>query len=88
MVLLYPEGVPIPEKPSRYAEAVSSRWGAGGHLMYDPYGGAYHKWIYRFKAVPGLEEMTMALHGELTDLWIDEVVPAGSPYGDHRFGVT
>ncbi|WP_323726958.1 glycosyl hydrolase [Petrimonas sp.] len=90
MVLLYPEGVPIPEKPSRYAEAVSSRWGAGGHLMYDPYGGAYRKWIYRFKAVPGLEEMTMALHGELTDLWIDGEPVAKSRIhhmGDHRYRV-
>ena len=95
MVLFFPEKTPLPEKPSPYADEVSSRWVTGKHLLFDPYGGTRNRWNFRFDAVPGLEEMTLVLQGELTDLWIDgekaarsQILRTPGKRGMNRYRVT
>lgn len=70
IVLFYPENSSLPEKNSVYASKVSSRWDKSGHLLYDPYGGTRSEWYFRFESVPGLEDLSFALNGELIDIWV------------------
>lgn len=70
-VVLYPADVPLPEKQTLYSDQVSSRWGNGGHLLFDPYGGKYSRWNFCFESVPGLEEITLTVYGNDLRIWFD-----------------
>jgi hypothetical protein len=70
-VLLYPSSTALPEKPALYANKVSSRWGEGGHLLFDPDGGKYNEWNFRFETAPGLEEMILTVYGNNLKMWFD-----------------
>ena len=70
-IALYPVSVPLPEKPTAYSGKVSSRWGEGGHLLFDPYGGKHKEWNFRFSTVPGLEEIILTVYGKDLKIWID-----------------
>jgi hypothetical protein len=39
--------------------------------MYDPYGGNYRRWNYRFRSAPGLSEMLFAIAGKDLKVWFD-----------------
>lgn len=78
-VVLLPEKSPEPVKPSIYAERISMRWTDSDHLLFDPYGGKYAEWNYRFRAVPGLREMEFAVRGKGLKVWFDgEPLPDSS----------
>lgn len=70
-VVLLPEASPLPVKPTPYSETISMRWAASDHLRFDPYGDAYRRWNYRFRSVPGLEEMTFTVAGKDLRVWLD-----------------
>lgn len=70
-IVLYPSEIPLPEKPDLYANNVSSRWDESGHLMYDPYGGKFSHWNFRFESVSGMEEMTLTVYGNNLKMWFD-----------------
>lgn len=70
-VVLVPTQSVIPEKPSIYADQVAMRWTKADHLPYDLYQGKYQTWNYRFRAVPGLEEMDFAIRGDKLKVWVD-----------------
>ena len=70
-VVLYPDAASLPEKLALYSNRISSRWGESGHLMFDPYGGKYNEWNFRFSTVPGLEEMIFTVYGNHLRMWFD-----------------
>jgi hypothetical protein len=70
-VVLYPSSTALPEKPASYSDKISSRWGEDGHLLFDPYGGKYNEWNFRFETVPGLEEMILTAYGKNLKMWFD-----------------
>ena len=70
-VVLVPAQSKLPTKPSIYADEVAMVWTHADHLPYDPYQGKYKRWNYRFRSVPGLEEMTFALRGTDLKIWVD-----------------
>ncbi|MDR3269392.1 MAG: hypothetical protein LBT83_10045 [Tannerella sp.] len=70
-VVLFPASSPTPEHPAAYDPILSMRWGLGDHLMYDPYGGNYRVWNYRFRAAPGLNGMTLTVAGKIRNVWFD-----------------
>ncbi len=70
-VVLFPESSPVPGHPSPYAKLISMRWGLGDHLVYDPYGGKYPEWNYRFRSVPGLDVMEFTIAGKNLKVWFD-----------------
>jgi len=70
-VVLLPVSSTLPPKPSIYAEEVAMVWTHANHLPFDPYQGKYKRWNYRFRSVPGLEEMTFALRGTDLKVWVD-----------------
>lgn len=75
-VVLLPEKSPEPVKPSIYADQISMRWTDADHLLVDPYGGKYTTWNYRFRSVPGLEEMEFTVYGSDLKVWMDgEALP-------------
>lgn len=75
-VVLLAEGSPEPSNPSIYSDTIAMRWTASDHLLFDPYGGKYTTWRYRFHSVPGLEEMNFEVHGKGLKIWIDgEALP-------------
>lgn len=76
-VVFYPEDIPLPEKSPLYADEITSRWNKSGHLLFDPYGGKYREWNFRFETAPGMEEMVFSVHGELLGIWFngEEISP-------------
>jgi hypothetical protein len=70
-VALYPSDVLLPSKETLYSDIVSSHWEGSGHLLFDPYGGKYNRWNFRFETVPGLEEMTLTVYGDDLKIWMD-----------------
>lgn len=71
-VVLYPAATPLPEKPpALYSDEVSSRWGERNPLLFDPYGGKYNEWNFRFETAPGLEEMILTVYGNGLKMWFD-----------------
>jgi hypothetical protein len=70
-VVLYNQEAPLSEMKTQYADEVSSRWNESGHLMYDPYGGKYGEWNYRFTTAPGSENMVFSVYGKVMKIWID-----------------
>lgn len=70
-VVLYQQATPLPEKKISYADEVSSRWKDSNHLMYDPNGGKYREWNFRFTTAPGSENMVFSVYGEATNIWFD-----------------
>ncbi len=72
-VVLYPADYTIPEKPSSYSNTISSRWGNTRNLLFDPYGGKYERWNFRFKAAPGLKKITIPVYGKDLRIWLDGV---------------
>lgn len=40
-------------------------------LLFDPYGGKYDEWNFRFETVPGLEEMQLTVYGNELKMWFD-----------------
>ena len=70
-VVLYKQEAPLPEKKNLYADEVASRWEGSGHLKYDPYGGKYSEWNFRFATAPGSEDMVFSIFGEITKIWLD-----------------
>lgn len=70
-IVLLPEKSPEPLKPSIYSDTISMRWTASDHLLFDPYAGKYTTWNYRFRSVPGMEEMTFDVYGRNLKVWID-----------------
>lgn len=70
-VVFLPDTVREFPKPDPYSQLISTRWGMVPHLMFDPYGGKYKQWNYRFKSVPGLEEMDFEVHGKNLKVWIN-----------------
>lgn len=72
MVVLYSANIPFADKQSGlYSNKISSKWGDTGHLLFDPYGGKYNEWNFRFEIAPGLEEMTLTVYGSNIKMWID-----------------
>lgn len=43
----------------------------GGHLLYDPYGGENLNWNYRFRSVPGMQELHMKVAGTDLKVWLN-----------------
>ncbi|MDR1092192.1 MAG: hypothetical protein LBL79_14055 [Prevotella sp.] len=72
-IVFYPSGYIIPEKLSPYSEKISSRWGNSEHLLFDPYGGKYDKWYFRFKSAPGMEKMIFTIYGNELEIWFDGI---------------
>ncbi len=70
-VVLFPDSSPVPIHPSSYEKIISMRWGLGNHLMYDPYGGKYVTWNYRFQSVPGLNGMEFTVAGKNLKVWFN-----------------
>ncbi|WP_029906672.1 glycosyl hydrolase [Prevotella sp. 10(H)] len=70
-VVFFPESSPTPKKLSPYDKIISTRWGIGNHLLYDPYGGENLQWNYRFHSVPGMEEMEMTIAGSNLKIWFN-----------------
>jgi hypothetical protein len=70
-VVLFPASSPAPSHPSKYDPVLSMRWGLGDHLMYDPYGGQYSVWNYRFRTAPGLRAMELTVAGKNLKVWFD-----------------
>jgi hypothetical protein len=70
-VVLFPASSPSPVHPEAYATVISTRWHAGNHLFYDPYGGKYRTWNYRFRSVPGLSGMALTIAGKNLKVWFD-----------------
>lgn len=70
-VVFLPDTVRELPEPHPYSKLISTRWGMVPHLMFDPYGGKYKQWNYRFKSVPGLEEMDFEVHGKNLKVWIN-----------------
>lgn len=70
-VAIYPTDKLLPVKKQAYDNMVSSRWENSGHLMFDPYGGKYKEWGFRFETAPGTEEMVFSVNGELLKIWFD-----------------
>ena len=70
-VVFIPESSPSPVHPSSYEQVISTRWGVGDHLMYDPYGGKYATWNYRFLSVPGLSTIELSVAGKNLNVWFD-----------------
>jgi len=70
-VVLFPSTSLSPETPSPYDKVISTRWALGDHLMYDPYGGENPVWNYRFRSVPGMEEMEITVAGTDLKIWFD-----------------
>lgn len=70
-VTLFPVSSPAPPSPSGYDRNISMRWGLGNHLMYDPYGGKYGVWNYRFRSAPGLSGMELTVAGKHPKVWFD-----------------
>lgn len=71
MVVLYPTDKPLPEKPAPYSDKIASRWNEGGYLLFDPYGGKYNQWNFRFLGAPGMEEITFTVYGKDPQIWVD-----------------
>jgi len=70
-VVFFPASSVTPEKPSSYDKIISTRWALGDHLLYDPYGGNNLVWNYRFRSVPGMEEMDMTIAGSDLKVWFN-----------------
>ena len=70
-VVLLPEKVAKPIKPSAYSDEISMCWAKTEHLFFDPYQGKYNRWNYRFQSVPGLQEMDFAIRGKDLKVWVD-----------------
>lgn len=70
-VVLYPSNILLSEKKTPYSDKVSSRWEGSDHLLFDPYGGKYNRWNFRFETVPGLEEIEMTVYGDDLRVWFD-----------------
>lgn len=70
-VVLLPERAPEPIKTSAYSDTLAMRWFYSEHLPFDPYGGKYSRWNYRFRSVPGLKEMDFAVYGNGLKVWVD-----------------
>ncbi len=80
MVVLYPATIPFVDIQSGlYSNKISSKWGDTGHLLFDPYGGKYNEWNFRFETAPGLEEMTLTAYGSNLKMWFDgEEIKSGN----------
>lgn len=70
-VVLLPADISLPEKQDPYLTKVASRWDGSKHLLFDPYGGKYNQWNFRFESVPGLEEMVLTIYGKDLKIWFD-----------------
>lgn len=70
-VVLYPQSSQIHAKYTLYSDTISMKWGFSDHLKYDPFGGKYKRWNYRFSSVPGLRAMTFKIAGKNLKVWFD-----------------
>lgn len=70
-VVLLPDQAPDPVKASAYSDTIAMRWFHADHLLFDPYGGKYPRWNYRFRSVPGLEKMEFAVYGKELKVYVD-----------------
>ena len=94
-VVFFPASSATPKKPSKYDKTISMRWGLGNHLLYDPFGGENLDWNYRFKAVPGMQELEMLIAGTLQEVWFEGKTLAKeqiqllseSPSGERKYRV-
>lgn len=93
-VVLIPEREPAPVKPSIYGERVAMLWSGSNHLKYDPYGGKYPLWDYRFVSAPGMQRLEFELYGELTQVSVKgqslkiEALGEGAERGARRYAVS
>lgn len=72
-VVLFLDSAILPTRESSYSSSVSMRWLNTKHLVYDPYGGKYKRWNYRFRSVPGLYEMEFKVAGHDLKVWFDGI---------------